>query len=572
MRFAGCRLDLDARRLFRGAREVHLSPKAFELLKVLVESRPRAVSKAELLERVWPGIYVSEASLARAVNEIRDGLGDSARQGPIVRTVQGYGYSFGAAVDASPRQIAANVAAKRIKSVAVLPLANLSSDPEQEYLAAGMTEALIADLAQIGALRVISRTSSMRYKATQKSLPAIAGELKVDGLIEGSVLRVGARVRITTQLIHAATDAHVWANSYERDVNDVLGLQREVARAIAEEIRITLTPHERQRLAPVRPVRPDAYEAYLRGRYYWSKVNEKGLSRALEYLRIAVDIDPDFALAHAALADVYIALGAFGGLRPEEAFSHATAAALKALELDQKLAEAHRALAFVKMRQWDWSGAEAAFRLALRFKPGSAETHWQYSVYLVAQGRCAEAIQEAERALALDPLSLMINNDLAFALWTTRRYREAIEQYQRTLELESHFVESRRELGLMYAQAGNLDAAIAQLQQAIALARDTETLAFFGYTLGLAGQRSAAETILNELDEMSTTRYVCPFASALIHLGLGEHDRAFVSLNRAYEERSLWLIFLKTWPVLDPIRSDPRFQDLLRRVGLADDR
>ena len=460
--------------------------------------------------------------------------------------------------------------ARRITSVAVLPLVNVSSDPEQDYFADGITDALITDLAQIRRLTVISRMSSMRYKGTQKTIQTIAQELSVRGLIGGSVHRVGERVRITTELIDAARDTCVWAKSYERHVTDVIGLQAELARAIAEEIRSQLTPEERRRLSTVRAVHPNAYEAYLRGRYYWSKVTEVGFTRALEYLRTAVELDPTFALAQAALADVYIALGAFGSLRPQEAFSNASAAALKALEVDRKLGEAYRALALVKMHEWDWRGAEASFRAAMRWKPGSAETHWQYAVYLVARGRCAEAVQEASRARTLDPLSVMINNDLAFALSTARRHMDAIEQYQRTLELEPNFVEALRELGLMYAQMEDFDAAVAQLQKASALARDSETLAFLGYTLALAGQRSAAEAILNELDEMSKIRYVSPVANALIHIGLGEHDRAFESLHDAYEERSAWLIYLRSWPVFDPLRSDIRFAHLLQRIGLVD--
>ena len=305
--------------------------------------------------------------------------------------------------------------------------------------------------------------------------------------------------------------------------------------------------------------------------YYWSKVTDVGFTKALDYLLTAVELDPNFALAHAALADVYIALGAFGTLRPQEAFSKASAAALRALQVDQRLAEAHRALGFVKMHEWDWSGAEASFRSAMKWKPGSAETHWQYAVYLVARGRCAEAIEEATRARTLDPLSVMINNDLAFVLSTARRHVDAIEQYKRTLELEPTFVEALRELGLMYGQMGDFDAAVVQLQKASALSRDSETLAFLGYTLALAGQRADAEAILDELDDMARTKYVSPVANALVQVGLGEHDRAFASLHDAYEERSAWLIFLKSWPVFDPIRSDIRFAHLLQRIGLPED-
>ena len=320
----------------------------------------------------------------------------------------------------------------------MLPLLNVSAEPEEQYFVDGMTDALIADLAQIKALRVISRTSIMRYKETQVPLKQIAEELNVEGVIEGSVLRVGDHVRITAQLIHAVTDAHVWAQRYDRPVHDVLTLQSDVAHAIAMAIEVTLRPGEPVRRARA-PVHPAALEAYLRGRHHWSRVTEDGFCKARDCLRRAVAFEPTFAAAHAMLADVHIALGAFGVVSPTEGFSQAEEAAQHALELDPQLGDAHRAMALVRMFYWDWLGAEAAFERALATAAGSAETHSHYALYLVARGRCTEAVVAAEHARALDPLSPMINNDLAFTLWTARRYAEAIDRYHQALELDPHF-------------------------------------------------------------------------------------------------------------------------------------
>ena len=565
--FGPFRVEPAEGRVLREGHLVALTPKAFDLLVLLLSRQGRLITREELLSRLWPDTFVDESNLTGAIWAVRKALGPGERW---IETVPKHGYRFvGPAQEVRPSaDREPEPADRRIASIAVLPLVNVSADPEQDYFVDGMTDALIADLAQISALKVISRTTVMRYKGTRARLPEIARELKVDGLIEGSVLRVGNRVRITAQLIHAATDTHIWARGYDRPLEDVLAVHRDVARAIAREIQVRVTPDERLRLARAHTARPDAHEPYLRGRHHWRRFTEDGLRRASGYLRQAIALDPMFASAHAALADVQIAIGAFGVECPKDAFAEAEVSTRRALELDPNLGDAHRALAFVRMYHWDWAGAEAAFGSALSTAPGSAETHCCYALYLIIRGRSAEAVDAAEHARSLDPLSPMAGNDRALALWTDHRYAEAIDGYRQTLELDPHFVESRRELGLLYAFLGDFDAALPELERAATLAPDAETLASLGYGLALAGREPDARAILEELHVTGKRRYVEPCARCLVHLGLGDHDRALEYLERAYDEHSWQLLWL-SHPLYEPLRPTPRFRTLLARVGLS---
>jgi TolB-like protein/Tfp pilus assembly protein PilF len=554
-------------RVLREGRPVALTPKAFDLLVLLLSRHSCLVRREELLSTLWPDAFVDESNLTGAIWAVRKVLGRDRRW---IETVPKQGYRFVGPVQqlhpSTERQPQSTD--QRIASIAVLPLVNVAADPEQEYFVDGMTDALIADLAQVSALKVISRTTVMRYKGTRARVPEIARELNVDGLIEGSVLRIGDRVRITVQVIHAATDTHIWAQSYERRLDDVLAVQRDVARAIAQEIQVKLTPSERLRLARTTVARPDAHDVYLRGRHHWRRSTEDGLRRASEYLRRAIVLDPTFAAAHAALADVQIAIGAFGVEGPKDAFAEAETSAQRALDLDPNLGDAHRAVAFVRMYAWDWPGADAAFGRALSAAPGSAETHSYYALYLVVRGRFAEAIAAAEHARSLDPLSPMVGTDRALALWAADRYPEAIDGYRQTLEFDPHFVESHRQLGLLHASLGDFDAALPELERAATLAPDMETLGSFGYGLAAAGRGAEARAILEGLHLTGRRRYVEPYARCLIHLGLGDHDRALEDLERAYEDRSWQLVWLRH-PIYAPLRPTPRYRALCARVGLA---
>jgi len=457
-----------------------------------------------------------------------------------------------------------------IDSLAVLPLENLSRDPEQEYFADGMTDALITDLAKISALRVISRTSVMHYKKTGKTIPEIARELNVDAIVEGSVQSSGNRVRVTAQLIRAASDQHLWADSYERDLGDVLGLQDEVALAIARQIKIKLTPQEQVRLATSRPVDPQAYQAYLKGRYHQNKRTAADIQKSVEYFQQSVDKDPAFALGYAGLADSYDLLSTYLGVAPEHSSLKARAAANKALELDETLAEAHTSLAAILVSyDWDWEGAGREFRRALELNPSYATAHYLYGfTYLLPQGKAEEAIWEMKRALEIDPLSLIINANLGDTYRLARQYDLAVEQCRRTLEMDSQFAVAHAALGRAYEQKGMYQEAISEFHAAL-LGIATQPLAGIGHAYALSGRRSEALKVLEQLQETSTRSFVSPFDFATVYVGLGEKDQAIAWLERAIEVHSFPVIYLNTDPRFDSLRSDPRYLALLHRVRLT---
>jgi TolB-like protein/Tfp pilus assembly protein PilF/tRNA A-37 threonylcarbamoyl transferase component Bud32 len=454
----------------------------------------------------------------------------------------------------------------KIESIAVLPLANLSGDPGQEYFADAMTEALIAELGQTSSLRVISRTSSMRYKRTDKPLPQIAKELNVDAVIEGSVLRAGDRVRITAQLIQARTDRHLWAQSYDRDLRDVLALQSEVARAIAEEIRIKLTPAERTRMASRRPVDPEALEAYLKG-----EAAER-MDIAIKYFQQAIEKDPNYAMAYAGLADAYSGLGNNELVSPQESYPKAKAAAMKALEFDDTLVDAHLTLGWSKLRfDWDWSGAEGEYRRALQLNPSSADAHAMYSEFLLLTGRVDEAKAETRQGQELDPLSSFPYWELGNVFLCSRQYDRAIEQLRKTMEIfrseerdaSAHFL-----LGRSYKGKGMFKEAIAEQEKAVALFPETPLyLGMLGNIYGSAGKKAEALKVLDQLKEQSKRKYVAPYDIALVYIGLGDKDQAIAWLEKAFRAHSNDMSNLKQDPTFDPLRSDPRFQDILRRMN-----
>ena len=454
----------------------------------------------------------------------------------------------------------------RIKSLAVLPLKNLTGDPEQEYFADGMTEALIANLGKIGALQVRSRTSIMQYKGVKKPLPEIARELNVDAVVEGSVLRVAEQVRITAQLIHAPTDTHLWAESYERDLGDVLALQREVARAIAREIKVAVTTTEETRLASARRVNPETYEAYLKGMFHLNKMTPEGTEKGLDYLRQAIEKDPADPLAYAGLACGYSIIG-HGPAPSPEALPRAKAAALKALELDETLAEAHAALAEVKLYyDWDWAGAEQAFQRALELNPNLAEAHGHYAWYLVLLGRLDEGLAEMKRAQELDPLAPIYSAWLGQQYWGAGQYEEAIDEARKSLELNPDFPIGLYVLGAVYATKGMYEEAIAEHQKVGAVAPDWGW--GLGHTYALAGQRDEALNVLAELGEEYQQRNA--WGVAEIYAALGEKDEAFRWLEAGYEYRHNWIPWMGWNPNYESLRDDPRFGDLLRRLNLPE--
>ena len=460
----------------------------------------------------------------------------------------------------------------RITSLAVLPLQDFSHDPEQEYFADGMTEALIANLAKIDALKVSSRTSIMRYKGTQKTLPEIARELGVDGLVEGSVQREGDQVRITVQLIHGLTDKNVWTDSHQQELRGVLDLQNQVAQAIASKIEARLTPVEQARLATRRSVDPDAYQLYLRGRYFFDKRSDEGFRRGIEYFNQAIAKDPSYALAYAGLAYSYNQMGheLYSMMPQQEAYPKAKAAATKALELDETLADAHNVLAMVKLRyDRDWIGAENEHKRAIQLDPNNALSHFWYSHFLLPHGRIQQSLEESQRALELDPLSLIVNVHLGWHYLYARQFEQAVAQLQKAVELDPRFALTYLFLGQAYEEQQSYEKAVATFQTGITLSQGGPVyVGGLGHAYAVAGKRGEALKVLADLKAASKRRYVPSYEIAVIHAGLGDKDEAFAWLQKAYDDRdSSWLVDLNVDPRFEPLRSDARFVELVRRIG-----
>jgi TolB-like protein/DNA-binding winged helix-turn-helix (wHTH) protein/Tfp pilus assembly protein PilF len=615
IRFGEFAADLEAGELHRNGTKVKLQGQPFEILALLLKHPGRIVTHEELRQRLWPSdTFVDfEHGLYAAVNRLREALGDSAEDPRFIETVPRRGYRFigsvnltveptkpmmpwgkgwlialslvGAIAAVLALLFALNVgglrsrlrtaiavkraaALPRIESIAVLPFENLSGDPSQEYFSDGMTEELITNLGKLTTRRVISRTSVMRYKGNRKPLPDIARELNVDAIVEGTVQRSGNHVRVTANLLYAPTDRHLWAETYDSELEDVLIVQGRVAHSIANEIGIKLMSQEQRRLAATRPVNPEAYQAYLKGKYYAAKWNADGIKKGEASFRQAIDLDPTYAPAYEGLAEVH-GLAAGLGLRPStESFSLVKAAASKALELDEGLAEAHSELGMVKLQfDWDWSGAEQELRHAIALNPNSSSAHFIYGVFLTALGRSDEAVKETRNALELDPLTTSSNLQLGWVLYYARRHDESIAQLKETLELTPDFAPANMELGWNYGQKRMYREAVAECQRAVSLApEDQIVLASCGDVYGLAGRRQDALALLDRLKKISGQGYVDPYNLAWLYDGLGDNNHTIEWLERAYRERSasLYGLRIETWS--GPLRTDPRFQDLLRRM------
>ncbi len=580
--FGPFRLDPGERLLLRGDTPVALTPKAFDTLVALVENSGHLIKKDDLMKRVWPGTFVEEVNLAQNVSAIRRALDTDGEQ--YIETVPKIGYRLvvkARVLDEGPAEpaeqrleeaapahrkpaaaivtiavVLAGVAllvwklrpgptaqpagVGKIQSIAVLPLENLSRDPEQEYFADGMTDALITDLAKIHALRVISRTSVMRYKGKPKSLPQIARELNVDAIVEGTVMRSGDRVRITAQLIDAPQDRHLWADTYERDLRDVLALQDDVAKAIAGEIKITLTPPEQTRLSNARPVNPAAHEAYLRGLFELHGLTAEpteakqvaSVNQAIGYFQQAIAYEPNDALAYAGLADALSSLSTFERA-PLEVMPKAKAAATKATELDDTLAEAHASLGYLAMSfDWDWARAEREFRRAIELNPSSARAHGGYAQYLLfIPRRPDESMKEMQQAYALDPLLPQAHGDMSWFLFLARRYQESIEAAQKVGHDEHIIALSHAELGQAAEAVGAGDRAAQSTTNPVIRSQIAAAYA-------LAGSKDKARAMLNEVTAQAQKRYVCGFNVACLYAVLGEKEKALAWLDRAYRDRS----------------------------------
>jgi len=590
------------KRLLSGREIVPLAPKVFDTLVLLVENQGRLIQKEEFLKALWPNSVVEEQALAHNISQLRKVLRDPPETPKFIETVPKRGYRFIASVRASgeppafpappapsgavpsamqplrrPRRAVLAVLAPvlvlaagatvyvsfprtgpetagvlpAIHSLAVLPLENLSGDTEQEYFADGMTDALITDLAQIGSLRVISRTSAIQYKGSKETLPQIGRELKVDAVVEGTVARAGSRVRITAQLVEASSDRHLWARTYERDLKDILALQDEIAQDVAGQIRLKLTSKERGMLIQVHAVDPEAYDAYLRGSYWINQLTSEGLNKACDYFQKAVAKDPSYAVAY-----VGVARCAF-----QNSPDTAREAAVKALVLDPSLAEAHTMLAEVKFyHDWDWSGAEAEHKQAIALNPNCAPAHHRYSRYLVAMGRIDEATREIERARDLDPFDALTTVWLGRVLYHARRYDDALREMRRGLEMYPNQHDFYWDVADVYEQKKMLAEAFASRQQALSLGKDPRVSA-----LGEAYKRLGYKGYLLKQAEFEQTHNAA--YAAHCYALLNDEARAIAALEAVYNEHNGKILFMRTAPELDSIRSSPRFRDLVRRIG-----
>jgi len=626
--FGSFEVDLASGELRRDGLKVKLQDQPLRLLVLLLERAGEVVTREELRSSLWPAdTFVDfDHSLNTAVRKLREALGDSAEAPRYVETLARRGYRFavpvrdleapappalsaGAEVPsrAAPPAARGRSSASRVTAIAgvlgavalaaywmaarpaprmeparrltlaVLPFDNLSGEADQEYLSDGLTEEMITQLARLepDRLRVTARSSTWKYKRADRDLPRLRQELGADYVLEGSLRRAGDRVRVTAQLVQVADQTHIWAETYEREMRDVLVLESEVARAVARAIAMTLAPEAEARLARARPVRPESYQDYLRGRYFFNRKTEAALRQALAYFQRAVAADPGYAPAYTGLADCYWSLGAssvVGGLPPRQAMPEAKAAALKALEIDGTLAEAHSSLAQVRLLyDWDPAASEKEFKRALDLNPDYTAAHHWYSHCLLVLGRTEESLAESRRALELEPLSLVINLHLGWHYLYARQYDLAIEQDRRTLELDPAFPQAQRYAAWAFLQKGLHAEAIADLRAALSgLGRQPEVEAELGHALAVDGRRAEARAVLEGLSQPSPTRYVSPYSVALVHAGLGNRDQALAWLDKAYDERSDYMPYLELEPMLDSLRSDPRFGALARRVGLPE--
>ena len=630
LRFGVFEVDLRAGELRKQGVRLRLQEQPFQVLAMLLERPGETVTRDELRSRLWPAdTFVDfDHGVNKAVNRIRGVLGDSATNPRFVETVARRGYRFLAEVtvvegaasvipqsregnllpveDETVAPVAPTPPLRRrlagwhpwtrtgaalvlastgvliwllqsgapqpalIRSLAVLPLENLSGDTSQEFFADGMTDELIATLGQISALRVISRTSVMPYKRVRKPLPQIARELNVDAVVEGTVLRSDGQVRITAQLIEARADKHLWSETYDGDLGDALMLQNKVARAIAAQVRVSLNAQEQATLTHAKVVDPQAHEAYLKGRYFWNKRTGDDLKKAVEYFSQAIERDPSYAQAYSGLADSYALLGdwEYGVFSPTEALPRAKAAAVKALQLDDTLGEAHTSLAFcLDVFDWDWKSADTEFRRAIELDPGYATAHHWYAWHLSLLGKNDEAIAEMRKAHNVDPLSLIINAELAELLLMSHLTDQSIDQSRKTLDLDVSFPLAHNQLGVAYLQQQKPEDAIAELRKAVQLSAGNPTC-----TANLArayAARGDTNQALQLLDGLKQPRGSYSNASeiATVYAALGDRDQAMTWLNRAYQDRFNPSVLLR--PGFDPLRADTRFQDLERRVGLG---
>ncbi len=579
-------LDATEQLLLRDGRPIALKPKLFDLLLILVENSGHVLDKNRLMSKVWPDTFVEESSLTVGIFALRKALGDGRNNHSYIETVPRRGYRFVANVSEASNGDVDSVAAKRarlssngeerfeadagVRSLAVLPFKYIGAEAGDEYLGLGLADALITKLTNLRQIRV-RPTSAVREYTRARDITVAGRELKVDALLDGSIQRARKRIRVTAQLVDARDGATLWAENFDEKLVDIFSLEDSLSDQVVRALSLKLTGEERKHLVKRHTESTEAFHAYLKGRYFWNKRTAEGFKKGIEYCEHAIALDPTYALAYAGLADCYQLLSAFKFRPPRELIPKAKAALLKALQLDDTLAEAHTSLAHLLRREWNWSVAEKEFKRAIELNPNYATAHHWYSTYLIMMARFDEALAEIKMAHELDPLSLAVNRSGGILFYLTRQYDRAIEQLLETVELEPNFGYTHFVLGLVYAAKGMYDEAIKQYRKThqTLSGKGLEPTACLGYIYALSGRRGEAQKVLDQLRGLSDQGYELHYHTALIYLALGDKDQAFAWLEQAYNERDEELGLLKVDPMLDSLRADPRFVSLLERVGLG---
>jgi TolB-like protein/Tfp pilus assembly protein PilF len=579
--FNGFRLEAAQRRLLYDGQPVPLKPKILDLLLFLVEMRGQLVVKEDLMREIWPDALVEETNITVSMSILRKTLGDHDER-QFIETVPRRGYRFFAEVtEVSANQTATVELGRRdaetslhkdpIDSLAVIPMQSSGSDPNVEYLSEGITESIINMLSRIPRLRVLACSTVLRFKGTDVDPQAVGLQLKVRAVMMIRVIRLEGKLIIRSELVKVADGSQLWGEQYNRSPADLLEIQDEIAKAIWESLKFKLTSQDQKRLAKQPTDNIEAYNLYLRGRYFWNKYNKEWVLKAIEAFKHAIAIDNNYALAYCGMADAYFRLSNLHFM-PREVLPKAKEAAMRAVEIDDNLAEAHSSLALVSVYyDHDWSRAEKEFRRALELDPYLISAHQRYGSYLTFMGRFAASIRHYETALELDPFSLQINMNLATTYYLRGEYDRAVNHLIKTIELEPSYMPTHFVLGCVYIQQKRLAEAIAEFQLIYKL--DAEAylaLGFMGYAHALGGQRAEAETLLFVLQDISQRKYVSPYSMLVIHLALGPEERVFEILEQLYDERNDWLVWLKVSPELKGLRNDARFKELMRRVGFPE--
>lgn len=627
--FAGFELNTAHRRLLYEGKSIALNAKAFDLLVFLAENVGRVVTKDEILDTVWQGQFVEEANLTVQMSALRKALGEKKDAPRFLVTIPGKGYKFVAQIQSGndeviiekhkisrivvedeketlkPTKIKQLTERKTlnhwsiytfaglvllfligfvgfkyfyqtapaktpINSLAVLPFVNQNNDANTEYLSDGLADSLTYSLSELPGLRVMSRSSAFRYKGKEADAKTIGGELNVQAILTGRVIQFGDKLTVSTELVSTGDNSVIWGGQFTRQISDVGKLETDIAQAISQKLQFKLSGADEKRLQKNQTESPEAYQLYLLGRYHLNKLTDDGFRKGLDYFQKAIEKDPNYALAHAGLADAYQTLSGFDVLSPHEGFPKARAEALKALELDENLAEAHKILGIVKcFYDWNWAEAEREFRRAIEINPSYSDAHEMYAYYLSAMGRFDESLQEIEQARQLDPLSISKITGAGEILRYARKYDQAIEQNRKALELDENSGLAHWTLGNSLVNKGLYEQAITEYQKAIPLSGNSpDEPASLAYTYALSGRKQEAQQIINNLKQRSEQGYVSPTVIAFIYGGLGDKDQAFAWLDKAANGRDFILVFLKVDPTFDPLRFDPRFTELLQRVGL----